>query len=189
MGQSGGRYRTIVADPPWHYDRKAWASITHGGTGPRIEKEMPYDTMTTEAICAIPVASLAERDCRLFLWTTSRHLPESFRVLVAWSFEYAQMLVWHKTGNPSPFSGGGVAPQHAEFLLVGKRGTPSIGERLKSSVIGAPKPIYGHSQKPDVFLDLVEQCSPGPYAELFGRRARFGWDYPIGDQALGGEAA
>ena len=27
------------------------------------------------------------------------------------------------------------------------------------------------------------------YAELFARRARFGWDYPIGDQALGGAAA
>jgi len=46
-----------------------------------------------------------------------------------------------------------------------------------------------HSAKPDAALDLIEQASPGPYAELFARRARFGWDYPIGDQALGGEAA
>jgi N6-adenosine-specific RNA methylase IME4 len=46
-----------------------------------------------------------------------------------------------------------------------------------------------HSAKPPCFLDMVEQASPGPYAELFARRARFGWDYPIGDQALGGEAA
>ena len=41
----------------------------------------------------------------------------------------------------------------------------------------------------DAFLDLVEQVSPGPYAELFARRARLGWSYPIGDQALGGETA
>lgn len=46
-----------------------------------------------------------------------------------------------------------------------------------------------HSAKPDAFLDIVERVSPGPYAELFSRRARFGWDYPIGDQALGGIAA
>lgn len=46
-----------------------------------------------------------------------------------------------------------------------------------------------HSAKPEAFFDLVEQVSPGPYAELFARRARFGWDYPIGDQALGGMAA
>lgn len=183
------RFRTIVADPPWDFDRKAWASITHGGTGPRIEKEMPYQTMNVEDICAIPVLSLADSDCRLFLWATSRHLPESFRVLAAWRFEYVQTLVWHKTGNPSPFSGAGVAPQHGEFLLVGKRGAPPVVQRLNSSVIAAPKPIYGHSQKPDVFLDLIEQCSPQPWAELFARRARFGWSYPIGDQALGGEAA
>jgi len=34
-----------------------------------------------------------------------------------------------------------------------------------------------HSRKPDGFLDLVERNSPGPYLELFARRARFGWDY------------
>lgn len=50
-------------------------------------------------------------------------------------------------------------------------------------------PRAAHSAKPDAFLDVVEQVSPGPYAELFSRRARFGWDYPIGDQALGGVAA
>lgn len=40
---------------------------------------------------------------------------------------------------------------------------------------------------------MVERVSPGPYLELFARRARFGWDY-WGDQSLGtaempGEAA
>lgn len=42
----------------------------------------------------------------------------------------------------------------------------------------------GHSGKPEAFLDLVEQVSPGPYLELFARRARFGWDY-WGDESLG----
>lgn len=46
-----------------------------------------------------------------------------------------------------------------------------------------------HSAKPDAFIDVVERVSPGPYAELFARRARFGWDYPIGDESLGGVAA
>lgn len=50
-------------------------------------------------------------------------------------------------------------------------------------------PRSRHSEKPEAFLDIVEQVSPGPYAELFARRARFGWDYPIGDQSLGGIAA
>jgi N6-adenosine-specific RNA methylase IME4 len=41
-----------------------------------------------------------------------------------------------------------------------------------------------HSAKPDAFLDLVEQVSPGPYLEMFARRARFGWGY-WGDESLG----
>ncbi len=40
-----------------------------------------------------------------------------------------------------------------------------------------------HSAKPEAFLDLVEQVSPGPYLELFARRQRFGWD-TWGDEAL-----
>jgi N6-adenosine-specific RNA methylase IME4 len=41
-----------------------------------------------------------------------------------------------------------------------------------------------HSAKPDAFYDLVEAVSPGPYLELFARRARFGWSY-WGDESLG----
>jgi N6-adenosine-specific RNA methylase IME4 len=45
-------------------------------------------------------------------------------------------------------------------------------------------PVTEHSRKPEAFLDLVESVSPGPYLELFARRARFGWDY-WGDESLG----
>lgn len=38
----------------------------------------------------------------------------------------------------------------------------------------APRGV--HSEKPPLFLDLVEQMSPGPYVELFARAARLGWD-------------
>lgn len=37
-------------------------------------------------------------------------------------------------------------------------------------------PRGAHSAKPEAFLDLVEQVSPGPYLELFARRNRLGWD-------------
>jgi N6-adenosine-specific RNA methylase IME4 len=37
-------------------------------------------------------------------------------------------------------------------------------------------PRGDHSAKPEAFLDLVEQVSPGPYLELFARRQRLGWD-------------
>jgi N6-adenosine-specific RNA methylase IME4 len=34
-----------------------------------------------------------------------------------------------------------------------------------------------HSQKPDAFYDLVGRVSPGPYADLFARAPRLGWDH------------
>jgi N6-adenosine-specific RNA methylase IME4 len=40
------------------------------------------------------------------------------------------------------------------------------------------------SSSTDAFLDIVEQVSPGPYLEMFARRARFGWEY-YGDESLG----
>lgn len=75
-----------------------------------------------------------------------------------------------------------MAPNHAEFLLVAVKGHPERREMWKSSVV--PINVGRHSEKPEAFLDLIEQVSPGPYVELFARRARFGWDY-WGDESLG----
>jgi N6-adenosine-specific RNA methylase IME4 len=33
-----------------------------------------------------------------------------------------------------------------------------------------------HSRKPDEVYELIEQCSPGPYLELFARGEREGWE-------------
>jgi N6-adenosine-specific RNA methylase IME4 len=170
-------YRTILADPPWDYGDVEWVSFTHGGKGPKLKKPMPYPTMSLDAIKALPVTGMAAKDCRLFLWTTNRYLREAFDVCAAWGFIYKQVRVWRKTGNPSPF-GGSVAPVHAEFLLVATRGNPELIERLKTSVLDAPAAVFGHSAKPECFIDFIEQISPEPRVELFARRARmFGWDY------------
>lgn len=177
------RFQTIVADPPWEYEGFASQPGDPRRTDRKVKAEsLPYSAMTLEAIAALPVASLAAPDAFLFLWTTNRYLYAADDIAAAWGFEYRQMLVWHKTGNPSPF-GGTLAPNHAEFLLVAVKGTPKAHGRLPGSVIAAPKP-YEHSRKPDVFIDLIERVAPGPYVEMFARRARFGWEY-WGDQSLG----
>lgn len=178
------QYATIVADPPWSYgrdDHRFPSAPGSAGSQHRVETSIGYDTMTTPDICALPIAKLAVPSCRLFLWTTSRHLPDSFAVLQAWGFGYRQVLVWRKTGRPTPF-GGSVAPNHAEFLLVAACGSPPVLSRLKGSVIEAAT-MRRHSAKPDVFFDLIEQVSAGPYLELFARRSRLGWDQ-WGNEAL-----
>jgi N6-adenosine-specific RNA methylase IME4 len=183
------RYRTIVADPPWPYP-EGFCAPGAGHFGKRtpeergsVKTDLPYGAMSLDEIKALPVRGLADRNARLFLWTTMRYLVDGFDVVKAWGFAYRQLVVWDKTPHVPPF-GGSVAPNAAEFLIVAAKGSPPVAARWKSSVIRARKPRTVHSAKPDVFIDLVETVSPGPYLEMFARRARFGWDY-WGDQSLG----
>lgn len=181
------RYRTIVADPPWEYE--GFASDPTSGRGlPREQRvpiasyTLPYSAMSTDEIAALPISDLADQEgCRLFVWTTNRYLPYAFPLIRGWGFRYTQTLIWHKTGNPSPF-GGSVAPNHAEFLLVAASGSVPVLCRAQTNVFGVSAQRR-HSAKPERFLDLVEQVSPGPYLEMFARRQRLGWD-TWGDEAL-----
>ena len=165
-------YRTIVADPPWQYDDGfATRSRTRGkSSGPIVRYALPYRSMCLVDILALPVAALADRDCRLFLWTTNRYLPAAPGVMAAWGFAYKQTLTWHKLDALS----GSVAP-NSEFLLVGVKGSPARLDRATSAVF-AHAQAKTHSTKPKLFGDLIEQVSPGPYVELFARSPRLGWD-------------
>jgi N6-adenosine-specific RNA methylase IME4 len=176
------RYRTIVADPPWHYERFGISRIPKGVEHDGRAKTLPYASMAVEEIKALPVASLADPEgAHLYLWTTNRYLRDAFDVMEAWGFRYGQTVVWAKK-----FKGGvigGAFPMNVEFVLFGRRGSLRHLKRAPSQWFQWPR-SETHSRKPDAFLDLVEQTSPGPYVELFARRARFGWDY-WGDESLG----
>jgi N6-adenosine-specific RNA methylase IME4 len=165
------KYRTIVADPPWDYTGTTFRQ--GAGHGAKYKnRPLPYGSMTTAEIAALPVSEISEDDATLFLWTTSRYLPKSFAVVEAWGFRYVQMLVWVKPG-PTPMCFP-FAPPATEFLLGCKRGRPARMGGFPSSAIIAPQ--EEHSRKPELFLDYIEQVSPGPYLELFARRNRLGWD-------------
>ena len=168
-------YSTIVADPPWDYSEGfATASHTKGAPlRPRQDYDLPYSSMSVADVMRLTVSDLAGSDCRLFLWTTNKYLPDSFRVMDAWGFKYRQTIVWHKL-DCSPFSGS-VAPNGAEFLMVATKGSPVRIGKWNHSVVSHAQ-SKKHSVKPGIFGDLVEQCSPGPYLELFARQPRLGWD-------------
>jgi N6-adenosine-specific RNA methylase IME4 len=178
------RYRTIVADPPWPYPEgfgigRIPEGVEHDGR----RQALPYDDMTLDDIKALPVATLAEPDgCHLYLWTTNRYLRDAFDVAAAWGFRFGQIIVWAK----KPMSGvlGGAFSPNVEFVLFCRRGKLAHLDRQPSQWYEWKRQTGHHSRKPDAFLDLVEQVSPGPYAELFARRARFGWDY-WGNESLG----
>jgi N6-adenosine-specific RNA methylase IME4 len=189
-GEKEGRYRTIVADPPWEYEpfpvgagqAKAFAERRGIAYDATLSRRMPYAMMTVEQIKALPVESLAADDAHLYLWTTNRYLRDAFDVLEAWGFRYSQMLAWCKT--PMGLGPGATYANTIEPILVGKRGSLKPLRRWDSAWFNWKRMGRAHSRKPDAMLDVVEQVSPGPHLELFARRARFGWDY-WGDESLG----
>lgn len=176
------KYRTIVADPPWPYDEGWPAWSTRGG--PR--KPLPYQSMPIEEIATLPVRDWAEPEAYLFLWTTNRYLEAAFGVARAWSFTPRQVLTWCKP--PAGEGPGGMFATTTEFVIVAQRigpksharGRRTNGVRITSSWFEWPR--GEHSRKPDAFMEMVEQVSPGPYLELFARRRRYGWDV-WGDEA------
>jgi N6-adenosine-specific RNA methylase IME4 len=133
--------------------------------------------MPLSEIAALPVMDLADpTGTRLFLWTPNAFLRDAFGIVDAWGFQFRQVLVWDKRGGiPYAFQTGTVAPNSIEFILVASIGKPTRFRTLDSAIIthGVPKE---HSRKPEVFIDWIEQVSPGPYVELFARRHRLGWD-------------
>ena len=174
------RYCTIVADPPWDVMAgPAWTGktgIDRRGIGP--SRTSSFATMSVWQIAALPVSDLAERDAHLYLWAINAHLEAAYMVARAWDFRPAQLLTWAKT--PRGFGLGGAYTSTTEFILFCRRGTLKATSRMDSSWFNWKRPESEtgplHSRKPEHFLDMVEQVSPGPYVELFARRHRLGWD-------------
>ena len=176
------RYRTIVADPPWSYPegfaQNKGGRYGDGTIGRATTAPLPYEGMALADIKALPIADLAQLDgAWLWLWTTNRYLPESFDVARSWGLQVPPDV---RVAAPLDASVSPATLAHSQkptlqtsknsarlgAIVMGKRGCPSL---------------LCH---PDAFLDHIERACPGPYVELFARRARFGWDY-AGDGSLG----
>ena len=152
------RYRTIVADPPWRYSNR----------GTRGAAEDHYPTMTLEQLGRI--IPPAEENAHLYLWTTNGFIYDAFTVMKTWGFAYKTLLTWVK-----PQIGmGNYFRNNTEHVLFGIRGKMPTLRRDCPTAFTAKR--TEHSRKPDLFYDLVESMSPGPYIELFARRVRLGWE-------------
>jgi N6-adenosine-specific RNA methylase IME4 len=174
-------YRVVVADPPWDYGQMKPRTQAHRGGNPQSH----YATMTVGAICALPVADLADTDAALFLWVTNPKLPLGFAVMDAWGFKYQTTLTWIKTRQDGGVDRGGMGFYFrgaTEHVLFGTRGRFQIDTGAREpNIFMAPR--QGHSAKPEALQDAIERISDGPYVELFARRERMGWD-TWGNEAL-----
>lgn len=164
-------YRTIVADPPWDITRPSNYSWRKGNaSGKRME--LPYATMTTPEISALPVHEMSASDAHLYIWTVNARIEDAYTVARMWGFKPLTLLTWCKA--PFGFGGGGAFAQTSEHILFSRRGVDVRQARCETTWWNWKR--GQHSAKPEAFLDIVERVSPAPRLEMFARRNRLGWD-------------
>lgn len=163
--QSGRRFRTVHADPPWPYDNVA----------SRGAAENHYPTLTVDEICDLPVAKIAAESAHLHLWTTNSFLPVAFRVIEAWDFEYKSACVWVK---PQMGMGNYWRISHEVCLFATRGNAPFLCHDFLSWFEADRR---AHSQKPEEMRHRIEVVNPGPFLELFARRSAPGWT-TVGNQ-------
>ncbi|WP_295447426.1 MT-A70 family methyltransferase [uncultured Thiodictyon sp.] len=167
------RYSTILADPPWQFQNRT------GKMAPEHKRLLRYPTMGIQEIMDLPIEAVAAERSHLYLWVPNALLNEGLRVMAAWGFTYKSNLIWYKVRKDGGPDGRGVGfyfRNVTEMILFGVRGgmrTLAPGRR-QVNLLSTQK--REHSRKPDEIFDIIEQCSPGPYLELFARFPRDGWD-------------
>jgi N6-adenosine-specific RNA methylase IME4 len=176
----GGRFATVLADPPWRFTNRT------GKMAPEHRRLSRYQTLDTKQIAGFPVSEVLAPAAHLYLWVPNALLPDGLAVMRAWGFEYKSNLVWHKIRKDGGSDGRGVGfyfRNVTELVLFGVRGrnarTLAPG-RSQVNYFAARK--QEHSRKPAALYEIIESCSPGPYLELFARGRRAGWT-GWGDQA------
>lgn len=167
-----GRYRTVLADPPWRFINRT------GKVAPEHRRLSRYETMTTDEICSLPVSRIVAGQSHLYLWVPNALVGDGLKVLSAWGFTYKSNLVWHKVRKDGGSDGRGVGfyfRNVTELVLFGVRGSLRTLEAGRRQVNLLATRKREHSRKPDELYEIVEACSPGPYLELFARYPRAGW--------------
>jgi len=168
----GGPFSTVLADPPWRFMNRT------GKVAPEHRRLSRYDTMTTAAIRALPVAEVTAETAHMYLWVPNALIADGLRVMESWGFTYKSNIVWakrRKDGGPDGRGVGFYFRNVTELILFGVKGsmrTLAPGRRQVNMIETRKRE---HSRKPDEQYGIIEACSPGPYLELFARYSRRGW--------------
>ena len=165
------KYQIIYADPPWEYNSARSITKTSCLSG---TNHKPYQYMSINDICSLPVENLAGQNCLLFLWTTAPKLNLAFNVIKDWGFEYSTVaFVWEKLRtNPGYYT-----LSSTEFCLVGKNGTIPCPRGIRNVKQFYQEERTTHSKKPDGIRKLIVEMFPTQTKiELFARERHEGWD-------------
>ena len=83
-----GKFKTILADPPWQFQNRT------GKMAPEHKRLLRYPTMNLNEIKELPVSALADDPAHLYLWCPNAMLECGLEVLRSWGFEYKSNIIW-----------------------------------------------------------------------------------------------
>ena len=171
-GLQGKQFSTILIDPPWRFQNRT------GKMAPEHARLNRYETMQLEDIKRMPVSAHAAKPCHLYMWCPNALLKEGLAVMEAWGFEYKTNLVWYKVRKDGGPDGRGVGfyfRNVTELILFGVHGRMRTLDPARTQVNLIATRKREHSRKPVETYALIEECSPGPYLEIFAREPAPGW--------------
>lgn len=159
------QYQLIYADPPWQYRNKNTGGSMNSGA------DKKYQVMSLPDICNLPIFDITDKNCALFLWTTTPMLPDAFKVMRSWGFEYKTALYWRKIMS---LGLGFWYRGQVELVLLGIKGKLKAFRLQKANFIQTK--ALRHSEKPVEMRRLIEATGLMPRIELFARQKVDGWD-------------
>ena len=184
------KYKIIYADPPWSYESYSGKSEKDFLNKKRIWgiAESNYETMSIEELKQLPVQSISDDDCILFMWATFPNLQQALDLIKAWGFEYKTVgFVWEKFGKSNnttkKYGLGWYTRSNAEIVMIGRKGK---FDRKSAAVQQIVKSTIGeHSRKPNEVRErILKLCGDLPRIELFARTKVYGWDVWGNDEKL-----
>lgn len=167
-----GKFKTILADPPWRFQNST------GKVAPEHKRLARYPTLSLQEILDIPINTVADETCHLYLWVPNALLAEGLETMKKWGFTYKSNIVWYKIRKDGGPDGRGVGfyfRNVTELVLFGIKGKMRTLQPGRNQVNIITSRKREHSRKPDELYPIIEGCSPGPYLELFARGKRSGW--------------
>ncbi len=75
-----GKYKTILADPPWRFTNST------GKVAPEHKRLSRYPTLSLQEILDIPVNSVADEQSHLYLWVPNALSAEGLETRKKWGF-------------------------------------------------------------------------------------------------------